>query len=216
MLLRRFSATFIAGVLAILPLLITIAVVGFVVGKLNDWFGEESLLGRGLHALSEAWGIPPTLNYAITVAAAIILICAVGYLARRITGKRVGAFITSMVARVPLINKVYTSAEQVIGLLSRKEGQQAAALGNVVLVRVANARCLGILSSPDPVQLADGPYYMVFLPATPVPATGQNLLIPEADLEDINLSVEEMTKIVLSLGSLAPEIIGGRLQAKDG
>jgi uncharacterized membrane protein len=53
---------------------------------------------------------------------------------------------------------------------------------------------------------------MVFLPATPVPATGQNLLIPEADIEDINLSVEDMTKIVLSLGSLAPEIIGDRLQ----
>ncbi|MCC7479830.1 DUF502 domain-containing protein [bacterium] len=210
MLLRRFSATFLAGVLAILPLLITIGVVGFVVGKLSEWLGGESLLGRGLHSVAEAWGIPPSVGYSITVVVAIVLITCVGYLARRITGRRVGAFITSVVARVPLVNKVYTSAEQVIGLLARNDGQGAAPLGNVVLIRVANARCLGILSSPDPVQLPGGPHYMVFIPATPLPASGQNLLVPEADLEDIDLSVEEMTRIVLSLGSLAPQIMAGK------
>jgi uncharacterized membrane protein len=47
----------------------------------------------------------------------------------------------------------------------------------------------------------------VFLPSTPIPASGQNILVPVADVTDAGISVEEMTKILVSLGSLGPGIL---------
>jgi uncharacterized membrane protein len=118
--------------------------------------------------------------------------------------------VTWLVSRIPFINKVYNSAEQVVQLMSRQEGDAASALANVVMIRIANVRVLGMLSSPDPVLIHGDPHFIVFLPSTPIPASGQNVIIPAADVEDVTLSIEELTKVLISLGSLGPQIMNAK------
>lgn len=208
--LRRIAGTFIAGLLALLPLLITVGVVSFLVGKLNDWLGPGSAFGGWMQSISSSWSIRPEFTYLFSILIVLGFICGVGYLAQRYTGRRVGAFVTYLIGRMPFINKVYTSAEQVVQLLARKEGDAASALANVVMVRIANVRVLGMLSSAEPVYINGETYYIVFLPSTPIPASGQNIIVPAGDIEDVSIGVEEMTKILISLGSLGPQIMNAK------
>ena len=205
--LRRFMANFTAGILALLPLLITLAIVGFLVGKLNSIIGPQSGFGRLLAGLAGESEAMLAVGYLLTVVIVLAFIWVIGFIARRYAGRGITRLATQIVGRVPFINKVYTSAEQVVELLAKKDKDSASALSNVVMVRIANLHVLGMLSSPEPVSIQGRPHFIVFLPGTPVPATGQNLLIPEEDILDVDVSVEEMTKILLSLGSLGPRIM---------
>jgi uncharacterized membrane protein len=204
--LQRFIATFMAGLFALLPLLITLAVVSFIVGKVNAWLGPGSRVGGLITGMYPN----PTVSYLASLVAVVALITLVGHLARRALGRRIAALFNWIIARIPFFNKVYSSVEQVVGLVKREDGDAASALSNVVMAQVANVRVLGMLASPDPVVILGVPHYVVYLPSTPIPASGQNLLVPCTDVQDVDVSVEELTKILLSLGSLGPGIMRGK------
>jgi uncharacterized membrane protein len=202
------ARNFIAGLLALLPLIVTVAVVSFIVGKILGWFGPQSAFGGAMRHMAEGFGLPSTsLLYVIGVLLALVLITLIGQAARRYTGQRIGEWITTMVGRVPFINKIYSSTDQVVALLTRREGDAAGALSHVVMARIGPVRVLGMLSSPEPVRIGGESFYIVFLPSTPIPASGQNILVPVDDVVDAKISVEEMTKILVSLGSLGPGIL---------
>jgi uncharacterized membrane protein len=202
------TRNFFAGLLALLPLIVTVLVLSWIVGKLLAWFGPDSAFGAAMRALAESLGLPgASLVYAVCLLLALALITLIGHFARRYTGQRFGAAITALVSRVPFINKIYSSTDQVVALLSRRDGDAARALSHVVIARLGSVRVLGMLASPEPVHLGGSDFHIVFLPSTPIPASGQNILVPVADVEDAGISVEEMTKILVSLGSLGPGIL---------
>lgn len=202
------ARNFIAGLLALLPLFVTVAVVSFIVGKILSWFGPGSAFGGAMRHLAERFGLPSTsLLYVVSLLLALALITLIGQFARRYTGQRVGAWVTGLVGRVPFINKIYSSTDQVVALLTRRDGDAAGALSHVVMARIGPVRVLGMLASPEPVRIGAESFYIVFLPSTPIPASGQNILVPVDDVQDAGISVEEMTKILVSLGSLGPGIL---------
>jgi uncharacterized membrane protein len=201
--LKRFMTAFIAGLFALLPLLITLSIIGFLVNKLVTWLGPASLFGQWLISIYPRLEITYPASFVIV----IVFITLVGYFARRVTGQRIAWIMEIVISRIPFINKVYHSVEQVVGLLSKSQGDAAAALSNVVMANIANVRVLGMLASSEPVIINGIAHFIVYLPSTPIPASGQNILVPCTDVEDVDISVEELTKILLSLGSLGPGIM---------
>jgi uncharacterized membrane protein len=168
-----------------------------------------------MRRLAEGLGLPSAaLLHFLGLLLALVLITLIGQFARRYTGQRIGTWVTGLVSRVPFINKIYSSTDQVVGLLTRREGDSAAALSHVVLAKVGPVRVLGMLASPEAVRIGGESFYIVFLPSTPIPASGQNILVPVADVQDAGISVEEMTKILVSLGSLGPGILNQAHGAK--
>jgi len=205
---RRLSGTFLAGIFALLPLIVTLAIIGFIVGKLNDWMGPNSAFGQLFATPGEEGSAGFNLTfYILTFVLAILIILIIGYFARKVTGQRMGGWINHLISKIPFINKVYHSVEQVVGLVNQGDSDSVGALSNVVFARIANTRVIGMLSSSAPVQINGVPHYLVYFPSTPVPATGFNYLIPCDEVEDADISVEEMTKVLLSLGSLGPDIM---------
>jgi uncharacterized membrane protein len=207
-----FARNFIAGLLALLPLIVTVAVVSWIVGKILAWFGPESSFGAAMRSLAENLNLPSaSLLHFLSLVLALALITLIGSVARRYTGQRIGEWVTGVVSRIPFINKIYSSTDQVVSLLTKRDGGGAErALSHVVMARIGPVRVLGMLSSPEPVRIDGADYNIVFLPSTPIPASGQNILVPVADVIDAGISVEEMTKILLSLGSLGPGILNQR------
>ncbi len=215
--LQRLSGAFIAGLFAILPLVVTAAIIGFLVDKLNSFIGPGSAFG----SLFQVTVIGPdgspqqqfsTLGYISSFVLVILFIVLLGLFAQRMTGKRLGKWVNHLISKVPFINKVYSSVEQVVGLVNQGDSDAVGALSNVVFAKIANTKVIGMLSSPDPVLIGDTPHYLIYFPSTPLPATGFNYLIPCSDVEDADVSVEEMTKILLSLGSLGPGIMNAKPQ----
>ena len=205
--IRKLTGIFLAGLTTLLPLIITVAVIIYVVGLLDTWLGPSSSLGLALKQLEDNWNLRMEITYPLSVVIVVIVICIVGYIARQYFGQKIGQWFESLIGKIPFINKVYYSAEQVVDLFKKKDSDAAAALSNVVLVRFANTRILGMLANSSPVVINNKPHFMIYFPSSPVPATGFNYFVPVEDVDDVDISVEEMTRVIVSLGSLGPGIM---------
>jgi uncharacterized membrane protein len=204
--LQRLSRYFLAGLLALLPLVFTIAVVGFVYTKLVEWLGPESHFGGLIQSISESTALPPSVSYLMTFALVVTVTMLIGMFASRFTGQRILAFFNQLIARIPFINKVYSSADQVVRLFNSKDGDAVSALSDVVLAKIANTYVMGMLANSEPVIVAGRPHVFFYMPSAPLPATGILYLVPAEDIFDVDLSVEELTRVVVSLGSLGPAV----------
>src|SRR5690606_34201088 len=74
----------------------------------------------------------------------------------------------------------------------------------------ANMWILGMLASAKPIEIRGELYYYIYFPNTPMPATGFSYIIRCDEVVDIDMTVEEMTRIYVSFGSLGPGIHQGR------
>lgn len=202
--LGKLFATFLAGLLAMLPLIITVSVVGFVYGKLRQWLGPQSRFGKLLQSLSERVDLHPGWAYCITFSTVVLLITIFGFFAKRATEARFGR----LIERIPIVSTIYDSTQKVVDVLSSRQQQNVpGTLRQVVLAKIANASVLALLSNSQPVVVDGVSYYMVFYPATPIPASGQNYLVPIEDVKKLDMTVEELTQVYVSMGSLAPQLV---------
>lgn len=213
--LRKLGNYFLAGLLALLPLVITVALVGFVYAKLVSWLGPSSPFGQFMLSLADVTALPPLATYLLTFALVVLVVLGLGSLASRYTGQRIISFFNSLIGRIPFINKVYSSTEQVVQLFNSSSGDSVSALSDVVCARIANTYVLGMLANNQPVRIGDKDYFFFYMPNTPVPATGNLYMIPREDIYNVDVSVEELTRIEVSLGSLGPSVINSRKQPEE-
>jgi uncharacterized membrane protein len=202
----KLVATFLTGLLALLPLVITFAIVGSIYGKLRQLLGPQSHVGALLKKLSTRIALHPVLTYCAIFAAVVIIITVIGASARRATEVRFARLIEG----IPVISKIYESSEKIVDVLAGPEyshQQTPASLKKVVLARVSNASMLGLLASEEPVSIGGVDYLVVFCPGSPLPASGQNYYVRPEDVEVLEISIEQLTQIALSMGSLAPEVL---------
>jgi len=209
--LGKLFATFLAGLLAILPLVITVGLVGFVYSKLQQWLGPRSRVGQLLHNLSVRMALHPVITYCITFIAVVMLITMIGFFARRATEVRMGR----LIARIPVISTIYDSTQKMVDVLAGQPHASSVpgSLKQVVLARISNGSILGLLANREPVVVDGVSYYMVFWPGAPIPASGQNYLVPIEDVRMLDMTVEELTQVYVSMGSLAPALVSGSEKA---
>ncbi|MBN2082566.1 DUF502 domain-containing protein [bacterium] len=215
---RRFTGTFLAGLTAVLPLVITIFVVVFLGGYVYSWLATSAVWMSNLarlifgRELSDAGlFLSTSLLYFSSLVLVVFLIWLLGYFTRLYIGKQITTWFEAMIGKIPLINTVYSSVDQVLDLFSKKPGAaKATALSTVVLMRFANTQLLGMLANTDPVDLNGVPHYLVYIPSAPMPTSGFNYLVPCADVTNINITAEELTRVIVSLGSLGPQTMNAK------
>ncbi|MBM3301273.1 MAG: hypothetical protein FJY85_15130, partial [Deltaproteobacteria bacterium] len=80
--------------------------------------------------------------------------------------------------------------------------------GGIGYVRLGNAKVLGLLTSNERYVLGDGKeHLLLFIPNAPFPATGFTALVPVEDVELVDLPMEDMAKLLMSLGLLGPQLL---------
>lgn len=222
--LKRIGSIMVAGLFAILPLIITLAVLSYLFNIVFSWLGPSSAFGRLVSRFADKRA-EAILLYLATLFIIMLLIFIVGLFTRGTAGSRFGSIrglvggyfarqVTGLIKKVPFINTVYSSAEQVVDLFQQHDKDAVKSMSNVVLARIANTHILGMLASSKPVLIDGVAHFYVYFPNTPVPATGFNYIIPCEDVIDIDISVEELTRIYVSFGSLGPGIHGSRKQER--
>ena len=123
--LTTLRSLFVTGLLTLLPLWLTWVVFKFVFGLLSDssrpWIGPLliNLAHRypGVSWLADSWALT-----AVGVVATVLLILAVGLLARRVAGQRLLGWFEAAIRRVPLAKTVYGSSRQLLDLMSSPSG----------------------------------------------------------------------------------------------
>ena len=196
-LLRKY---FISGLLVWLPIWVTLMVMKFLVDILSKslvllppQFQPDVLLGVHI----------PGIGVIITVA--VILVT--GLLAANFIGRRFVNFGDAIMSRIPLVRTVYTGVKQVTQTLFTPGGQS---FRKVLLVQYP---CEGVWSmafqtgevSKEVESVLGGEQFVsYFIPTTPNPTSGFLMMAPRSKVIELDISVDQALKFVISLGVMQP------------
>ena len=188
------------GIVAILPIGLTIFVCWFLVTKIG------SLLVRLFARIPYLRELPEIAVGAIGFVAVMVVIYLVGVLTTSILGRWIVRLVEIMFTKVPLVRAVYTSSRQLVETLF----VDRSAFRRVVMVEFPKkgTYTLGFVTTDDAwtVKPSQDKALPVFVPTTPNPTSGYLLLVPERELVPTNLTVEWAMKIIVSGGIVSPEI----------
>lgn len=196
--LRRpplFKTRMASGLVILIPLVITAAVVRFLFQ-----FTSGILLPFIDPALAD-W--PVIARAALSLAILLLVVYLLGALATNIVGRRVLSLGERVVLKLPFVKIVYSVSKQIVAAF---QGQGSKAFKSVVLVEFPQPgmRAIGFVTS-NLIRADGSEWSTVFVPTTPNPTTGFLQLVPTASLEQTSYTVEEGVKMVMSLGVLVPE-----------
>ena len=207
-LFARWRASFITGLVVVLPGVISVAALLWLFRTVSNI--TDALLNFLPHDLThESDGTGPMHWYWSVVAflVAIALISAIGVLARYYIGKQMIEWMDGMMMHVPLLNKFYGAIRQVNeAFTTGKKGS----FKTVVLVEFPREgmHSIGFITSElhnEVRQKTEGKAVCVFVPTTPNPTSGFLILVPEEKIIKLDMSVAEGIKYIVSLGSIFPE-----------
>ena len=193
---RRFRTRLLAGVLLLVPLVVTVIVLRFLLGVVRG------LLDPVLDILG-ASGLPDGVALAISLLGLLLLVYLAGLLAANVFGRRLIDLLERALGHVPLVKSIYTSSRKAVDMLS---SSNKASFKSVVLVEFPGPGLRSLAFVTGTVLDHEGhPCYKLFVPTTPNPTSGFLQIVPQEKVIITTLSVEDGIKMVVSGGILSPE-----------
>jgi uncharacterized membrane protein len=191
---------FITGLLIWIPLSITVAVLAWIVNTLDGWI--MPWLPQYLHPQTILGFDIPGLG---AVLCALILFTT-GVIGANVLGQRIVRFWEAMLARIPFVKSLYYSVKQVSDTLFSDNGK---AFSKALLVQYPRKGLwtIGFLTGTpgaDIAQQLGGDYISIYVPTTPNPTSGFFLMLPATDVIELDMSVDEALKYIISMGVVAP------------
>lgn len=207
---HRVRTYFLAGLLALIPLIVTIGILSWLFNVLDGFLGPYiyDWLGRPM----------PGLGLIATIA----LVFAIGIVTTNIIGRRLMGAVDEALHRIPLVRSIYSMTKQVSDSLLQA---RTVAFQQVVLIEYPRRGLYqigfvtGMIEGPLQEQLAARAgerLINVFVPATPNPMAGYLVLLPERDVHVLGISVQDGLKLVISGGLAAPVAQRDALSRRDG
>lgn len=203
--LNRILGTWLAGLLALLPLLLTLSLLAWVVNLLHGYLGPNSLAGRLFALFGQPFAEHPYLEYLAGSVVLVLVIYPLGLLVRSSLRKPVANIVDRTVRQIPVVGSLYGLADSFVGLLDQKPDADIGAMSPVWCFFGGNGvAVLALLANPVPVQLAGKNHLAVIVPTAPVPIGGGLLYMPAEWVHPAQIGVDKLTSIYLSMGIVAP------------
>lgn len=213
--LKRFRTLFISGLLAILPLGLTIWIVWLLYGLISGWIGQGGIIGT-IVRLIPVEELPNSAVVAIGLGLTIGVIVFIGMLTRMYVGRTVYHYFERLMLAIPILSKIYSAVKQLTDAVFQRDASMA--FKRVVLVEFPRKGLymVGFLTNrhvPGVEELLDEEMVSVFLMSPPNPVTGFWAIMPERDVTYLDhITVEEAFRMVMSLGISIPPEVAIRLQ----
>ena len=215
---RRIVGCFLAGLFTILPLVITIAVIGWVANFVKGLIGPESLLGGWLG--SAGMSLAPTGNATLAYIIGCLFVLAAIFLLGLVVQTGIRKFLHNVVdaimRRIPISGSVYGAATQIVGLLEKKDDSELKGM-TVVYCTFGKENGTGILAllpTPYRYPINGREYNMVYIPTSPLPMTGGLLFVPVESVQAVDMSVESLMSVYLSMGVTGPQFLSDKKEPK--
>lgn len=209
--LKPMKKYFITGLVILLPLTLTLAVVGFIFNLLTEPFlgiskailARYGLLDSGFLFLS-ASQLQTAFSQVLILAALFLFTLLLGLIARWFFFHYIIRFWESLIHRIPLISTVYKTCQDVIKTIFTANSN---AFKQVVMVRFPNqeTRTIGLVTReglPGTGVGMDSDLLVVFVPTTPNPTSGFLTIVKKEDVVYLDMSVEDAFKYVISCGMI--------------
>jgi uncharacterized membrane protein len=190
----------ITGLLIWVPIVITVWVLSLLVGTL-----DQSLL-----LLPEDWQPRSWLGFNIPglgVLLTLAVVLVTGILGANILGQRLVLLWESLLGRIPVVKSLYSSVKQVSDTLLSSSGQAFRKALLIQYPREGSWTVAFMTGQPggDVANYLTGEYVSVYVPTTPNPTSGFFLMMPKADVIELDMNVDEALKYIISMGVVPPE-----------
>ncbi len=193
MLVAHLRNKVVAGVLIIVPALVTYLVLKFLFEVIDDFL--QPAVRRTLNVEFPGAGFIATL----------ILLYLIGVLGANFAGRRVVDLAHWVFSRLPIIQNIYKPSRQLVDALS---GINSASFKRVVVVDFPREglKFLGFVTGQ--LETPDGERFLnVYVPTAPTPQTGWLMLVREEEVIDTDLTIEQAMQMVLSGGLVSPSFL---------
>ena len=192
----------ITGVLVWLPIAVTIWAMTYII----------SAADRLISLLPESWQPQHFWGFNIPglgIVAATVVLFVTGVFAANVLGRRILGAWDSLLGRIPVVKSIYSSVKKVSeSLLS----DSSRSFKTPVLVPFPQPGIwtIAFVSGHIPDKLKgslpqDDDYISVYVPTTPNPTGGYYIMVKKSDVRELDMSVDQALKYVISLGMVMPD-----------
>lgn len=190
---------FITGLLIWIPLAITFMVLAWIINTLDQillWLPNgmqpQSIFGINIPGIG--------------VLLSILILLVTGLIAANVLGQKLVQMWEAILARIPVVKSIYYSVKQVSDTLFSSSGQAFRKALLVQYPRQGSWTIAFLTGKPggDAAHHLQGDYVSVYVPTTPNPTSGFFLMMPTADVIELDMSVDEALKYIISMGVVAP------------
>ena len=197
---KKLKKYFLTGLVVLGPLGMTLLVVQWVVGVMERLI--LNLLPDALHPSTLLGRYIPGFG----VLATVLLVLLVGMLTANFLGRALVDWSERLMGKIPLVKGIYGMFRQVTDTLFSKD---KGGFRKVVLIEYPRRGLWSIgfitgISEGELQQVTPHRLINVFLPTAPLPTSGFYVLVPEEDLIELQMSIDEAFKLVVSGGMVNP------------
>jgi uncharacterized membrane protein len=201
---KAIRNAFISGLIVLAPVVITVYVIRTLVGSIGAptaqlffFFIPDEIFDKTV--LSALLNILATL-------VVLILITLIGWFSKYFFGRFIVQITEKMITSLPFVKTVYNTVKQIIDTFAR---QKKAVFQKVVLIEFPRKGiyAMGFLTGRGKGEVrikTANDIINVFLPTTPNPTSGYLVMVPEDDVQEMEMTVAEGMKLIVSGGAVVP------------
>jgi uncharacterized membrane protein len=193
--LRRYL---VAGVLVWLPILASLWVITFIVGMadsvlllLPEPYRPEALVGFPLPGLG--------------IIIALVVLLVTGLMVTNLIGRRLVQYWDGLMRRIPLVRSIHGGVKS----FAESVFSTSSSFRKVVMIQYPRAGVwsIGFVTADDVAELAEKTgvqHSCVYIPTTPNPTSGFIVMVPEAEVVELEMSVDAAMKMIITCGVVMP------------
>jgi uncharacterized membrane protein len=202
---RSIVGTWLAGLLALLPLVVTVSLLAWLFGVVVRFVGPESFVGRQLARLGDPFIENPSLSYLVGTLLLVTAIYLLGLAVQAGLKDPLARVLDAAVRRIPLVGPLYRVADKFTGLLENKAETDIGSMSAVwCFFGGDGVAVLALAPSSEPIEIDGRKYFAVLVPTAPVPIGGGLLYVPIDWVKPAQIGMDKLTATYVSMGITPP------------
>ena len=204
---QRIFRPFIAGLLAALPLALTLGILFWLADFIQGLLGPRSAFGKLLGSIGLRFVTGEIVAYLIGLLVALAVVYLLGLVVEAGMKNRWNALVGMVLGRVPLVSTIYRASKQLIRMLERDDRADMKAMSPVLcrLGGEGGTAVLALRPNPQHIELHGRDYHAVLIPTAPVPFGGAILYVPVEWVEPVDFAFEGLLNVYMSMGGTSPD-----------
>lgn len=195
---------FMTGLVLLAPIAVTWLVFSWLLAQVGGGFRPYFFF-----FVPEPWLANPSLEVVWDLLATLIvllLVTLLGYVSRYVLTRYFGQLAERLISAIPGVSAVYSTVKQIVETFGSSNRN---VFSKVVMVEFPRKGVwsIGFLTSKaqgEPQARTQEEVWTVFIPTTPNPTTGFLILLPRADITELDMSVGDGMKMIISGGTVTP------------
>lgn len=193
--MNKIKTYIFAGLLVWLPIGLTLWLIHFIVLTIDEIVPKQISTEQWLGIHIPGSGLLISL----------LILILTGIITKNMLGQRLLLVWEKIISSIPIVKSIYKSIKQVSDtLLSSKSN----AFRKAVLIKFPhnNAYTIAFITGRPNAAIINNPdgieYLNVYVPTTPNPTSGYFIMVPKADTQELQISVEQALRYVISMGTI--------------